>query len=91
MAVLQVRDIDDRLYGALKGLAKRENRSLSQEVVHILEAFMARPKAASGPTDDFLALAGTWKDERSAQEIVKDLRALRRNSKRFGDGHGVFD
>jgi plasmid stability protein len=33
MAVLQVRDIDDGLYEALKTMAKNERRSISQEVL----------------------------------------------------------
>ncbi|MEW5814047.1 MAG: antitoxin, partial [Spirochaetota bacterium] len=37
MANLQVRDIDDRLYTVLKQRARAKHRSLSQEVVHIIE------------------------------------------------------
>jgi hypothetical protein len=44
MAILQVRDIDDQLYASLKEIAKSENRSLSQEVVPILEKYLANPQ-----------------------------------------------
>ncbi len=37
MATLQVRDIDDRLYESLKTFANSEKRSISQEVIHIIE------------------------------------------------------
>lgn len=33
MAILQVRDMDDRLYDRLKFVAKLDNRSISQQVV----------------------------------------------------------
>lgn len=37
MAILQVRDIDDRLYDFLKRSAKLRNRSISQEVITIMD------------------------------------------------------
>ena len=37
MAMLQVRDMDDRLYDRLKFAAKHDNRSISQQVVTILQ------------------------------------------------------
>lgn len=37
MAILQVRDIDDRLYASLKAIAKSQNRSISQGVIYIIE------------------------------------------------------
>ena len=39
MAMLQVRDMDDRLYDRLKFAAKRDNRSISQQVVTILQNY----------------------------------------------------
>jgi len=43
MAILQVRDIDDRLYSLLKLRAKSENRSVSQEVISIIEKYLSNP------------------------------------------------
>jgi hypothetical protein len=40
MAILQVRDIDDHLYEALKSAASASNRSISQEVVVIKTLWM---------------------------------------------------
>ena len=60
MAILQVRDIDDRLYETLKTKAKLDNRSLSQEVISILERFLANPiYFEKSPTDEFLSLSGS--------------------------------
>ncbi|MDP3296123.1 MAG: antitoxin [Thermodesulfovibrionia bacterium] len=92
MAILQVRDIDDRLYSSLKELAKSENRSLSQEVVSILEKYLSNPVVfKSNPTRDFLSLSGSWDDNRTADEIVADIKRSRKNSKRFGAENVVFD
>ena len=85
MAILQVRDMDDRLYASLKDLAKSENRSLSQEVISILEKYLSNPAAFEGnSTREFLALSGSWDDDRSAEEILQDIRQSRIDSPRFG-------
>jgi plasmid stability protein len=78
MAILQVRDVDDGLYRSLKEIAKKENRSLSQEVISILEKYLANPRLFKGsPTRDFIDLAASWEDERTADEIIKDIRKRR--------------
>ncbi len=33
-------------------------------------------------TEEFLKLAGTWEDERSAEEIIKDIYGSRKSSQR---------
>ena len=92
MAILQVRDIDDRLYSSLKNLAKSENRSLSQEVISILEKYLSNPVVfKNNPTREFLSLSGSWADNRTADEIVKDIKKNRRNSKRFEAQNVLFD
>lgn len=92
MAILQVRDIDDRLYSSLKNLAKSENRSLSQEVISILEKYLSNPVAfKNNPTREFLSLSGSWDDDRTADEIVDGIKKNRKNSKRFGAENVVFD
>ena len=92
MAILQVRDIDDRLYASLKKLAQSENRSLSQEVISILEKYLSNPALfKNNPTREFLSLAGAWADDRTADEIIDDIKKNRKKSKRFGAKHVVFD
>jgi plasmid stability protein len=92
MAILQVRDIDDRLYASLKKLAQSENRSLSQEVISILEKYLSNPALfKNNPTREFLSLSTSWEDDRTADEIIADIKKNRRNSKRFGVEHVVFD
>ena len=92
MAILQVRDIDDRLYASLKALAKSENRSLSQEIVSILEKYLSNPVAfKNNPTKEFLALSGAWHDDRTADEMVDEIKKSRKNSKRFEAENVLFD
>jgi plasmid stability protein len=90
MATLQVRDIDDSLYEGLRRRAKAQHRSLSQEVVHIIEDYLSRP--AHDParqTDMFLQLAGAWQGLEKAEEIVASIRGARVNSARFRGGKNV--
>lgn len=84
MATLQVRSLDDRLYKSLGRRASRQNRSISQEVTFILKDYLSKPQnEGKNATDQFLELAGTWDDDRSAKEIVKEIRKSRKSSSRF--------
>jgi hypothetical protein len=76
--------MDDNLYEALKGGAKRDNRSISQEVVTMIRDSLARSPGASGRrSQDLLALAGSWEDARPAEEIACSIRSSRRSRRRF--------
>jgi plasmid stability protein len=44
MAVLNIKNLPDELYAALRARARAERRSLSQEVVRILEREIGRPR-----------------------------------------------
>jgi len=92
MANLQVKDIDDNLYKSIRKLATSRKRSISQEVVLILEKYLSQPSSFdTNPTDEFLNLAGSWKDNRKAEEIIADIKKSRRNSARFGMTDELFD
>ena len=92
MAVLQVRDIDNRLYNALKTRAKTKHRSISQEVIRILEKQLAGSHTHHlEQTEAFLNLSGAWQDERPAGDIVNEIRSARNDSKRSGVINGLFD
>jgi plasmid stability protein len=92
MAMLQVRDMDDRLYEKLKFSAKLDNRSISQQVITILQDyFTSVPVKSKNATEEFLKLAGTWEDSRSTEEIIDDVYASRVNSTRFEALDGIFD
>lgn len=92
MAMLQVRDMDDRLYDRLKFVAKTENRSISQQVITILQFyFTSVPQKEKNAAEQFLKLVGKWGDSRSADKIIGEIQSARVNSKRFGDLDGIFD
>jgi plasmid stability protein len=90
MAILQVRNVDDRLYDSLKQKAQIDNRSISQEVISILEIYLSNPDSYSiNSTREFLKLS--WDDNRNADEIIDSLMKDRKNKKSFGEYNGVFD
>lgn len=92
MATLQVREIDDRLYEFIKTSAKLQNRSISQEVITILQNYCtSSQKLHKNATEEFLALTGAWYDDRDEQTIADDIRSSRNNSPRFGAQSGIFD
>lgn len=91
MATLQVRDIDDRLYNLLKSAAKRQNRSISQEVVTIIENYLNSSVPLKNATLEFLSLTGAWIEDKSADEIVNDIKKSRIQSNRFGENNVLFD
>ena len=91
MATLQVKGIDDRLYAALGARAAMDNRSISQEVVTMIQQCLSRPPSdPAEATRALLELAGSWKDDRSAARIVSDLRKARRNRRRSRRVGNVF-
>ncbi len=92
MATLQVRDIDDRLYKFLKASAKMQNRSISQEVNTIIQNYLnSSQKPQNNATLEFLSLEGAWKDDRKAEDIIKEIKKGRNKSNRFGEKNGLFD
>lgn len=92
MALLQVRDIDDRLYDRLRFSAQKENRSISQQVISILqEYFTSVPGKTKNATEEFLKLSGKWEDSRTSEEIIEDIYSSRQNSTRFEAADGIFD
>ncbi|MBI4704517.1 MAG: antitoxin [Deltaproteobacteria bacterium] len=92
MATLQVKGMDDDLYRGLAARAASDNRSISQQVVTIVRQFLARPaRPAREATEEFLALCGSWADERSAAQIAGDIRRARRSDRRRRAGYRVLD
>ena len=92
MATLQVRDIDDRLYNLLKTSAKLQNRSISQEVVTIIQDYLnSSQKPVTNSTIEFLSLSGAWVDEKQPADIVAEIKKGRTTSTRFGEDNVLFD
>lgn len=47
MATLNIKNFPDALYGRLQSRAERERRSLSQEVIHLLDRAVEEPEVTS--------------------------------------------
>ena len=92
MAILQVRDMDDRLYDRLRFAAKIDNRSISQQVISILQSYFTSVRSKTkNATEEFLKLAGSWEDSRNTEAIIDDICDSRVNSTRFEALNGIFD
>jgi len=85
MAVLQVRNMADDLYGALGRRAALDNRSISQEVIEIIKRHLASPRNVPAADEEVLRMAGSWGDSRPADEIVATIRKGR-STRRFQKG-----
>ena len=89
MANLQIKGMNDDLYAQLKSLAVSENRSISQQVLYLLKLYLAKKHQLQGtrtPAQILLELAGSWEDDRPAEQIVKELKAKRKNSQKLRKG-----
>lgn len=76
--------MDDRLYTSLKNIAKQENRSISQEVIKIIEHYLNDPIAGKFyQTDSFLDLCGSLGED-EAKQMFADIQKSRKESTRFG-------
>ena len=86
MPNLQVRDIDAQLYNWLCVNAKLANHSINQHVITILQEKAAAPQETpTTAVDAFLALNDSWGDDRSAEEIVSEIRNSRINTSARGN------
>jgi hypothetical protein len=92
MATLQVRDIDTKLYDALRIRAKADHRSISQEIVYILEDHLAKTSITpTTQTQLFMSLSGAWTGNETAKEIISSIRSSRKQSTRFRGKNVSFD
>ena len=85
MANLQIKGIDDALYNEIKKLAAAEKRSISQQVLFLIESYLAkkpRCDAAKTPSEVLLGLHGSWQDEREADQIIDQIKKARKNTKK---------
>jgi plasmid stability protein len=74
MATLNIKNLPDALYKKLQARARRQRRSVSQEVIHILTQATERPPAMS-----ILALRGLgrelWNEIDAAAHVETERRA----------------
>jgi plasmid stability protein len=68
MAILNIKNLPDSLYRKLKQRAKRQHRSVAQEVTHILERALAEPELLS-----LLELDGLGRDVWKGVDAVRHV------------------
>jgi hypothetical protein len=92
MATLQVKGIDSRLYETLRRRAQLDSRSISQEVILIIQEYLSgTSRQFKNSTQEFLKLSGAWAGSESAKEIIDYIRASRKRTLRRTLTHHVFD
>ncbi len=80
MTTLQIKMNDTTLYKSLSNIAKKENRSISQEVIYILDKYLSKPQQTiNNSIEQFLNLS--YEDERSADEIIEDQKSITTRTK----------
>jgi len=89
MANLQIKGVKEDLYEEIKRLAAAENRSVGQEMLFLVKEYLSR-KGRMGnlkmPAQVLLELAGSWEDDKTAEEIVAEIRSARKNSRKLSEG-----
>lgn len=88
-SVLNIGDVDTRLMESLKNAAKIDQTSVSNEIIMIIESYFSKRNTVENNTAEWLKLAGSWEDSRTAEEIIADIKNSRTENKRFDDG--LFD
>lgn len=89
MANLQIKGIEGRLYEEIKRMAAEESRSVSQQVLFVVKEYLARRHHMGrlrSPAQALLELSGSWLDDRTAEEIILDIKAGRNNSRKLDKG-----
>jgi hypothetical protein len=82
MANLQIKGMSDDFYAQIKALAGSENRSVSQQVIFMTKEYLLKKQqvqAIKMPAQVLLELSGAWEDDRTAKEIIEDLKKSRKN------------
>ena len=69
MATLNIKNLPDRLYKKLQARAKRERRSVAQEVTHLLDAALHAPEPLS-----ILELRGLGKEHWKGIDAATHVR-----------------
>jgi hypothetical protein len=89
MANLQIKGIKDELYAQIKNLAASQNRSVSQQVLFLIKEHVTKKKhldSIKTPAQVLLELSGSWEDNREPEDIVKEIKRARKNSKKLKQG-----
>lgn len=92
MATVELTNIDEQMYAALAARAAQEHRSVGEEAEILLRNTLTRPsQSPRKATEAVLEIAGSWQDNRTAEEIIDDIRRSRCSGTRDTGIADVFD
>jgi plasmid stability protein len=92
MATVELTNLDEQMYAALLARAAQENRTVGQEAEFLLRESLAKPsRTPRTATEAVLEIAGSWRDSRTAEEIIADIRDSRCSKDRSTGLADVFD
>jgi plasmid stability protein len=85
MASLTLKNIPDSLLDRLRARAVADRRSVSQEMIHLLErsldavpaADRDAPTAARAQAEAWTRLAGRWESDQSVEDEIREILASR--------------
>ncbi|MEN6421130.1 MAG: hypothetical protein ABFD76_04220 [Smithella sp.] len=83
MANLQIKGMNDDFYAQIKALAGSENRSISQQILFMTKEYLLKKQQVQAirmPAQVLLDMSGAWEDEKTAEEIIADLKQSRKNT-----------
>jgi hypothetical protein len=69
-------ELPDELHGALKKKAVTNNKTIKEVITELVNAYIS----SSGKNQNKMnktGICGTWNDERTADEIIKDIKEHR--------------
>ncbi len=69
-------EMPDELHAKLKRHAAADRKTLKVIVISLVDQYLRRPPTTVSGTST--GLCGAWKEPRSAEEIVSDIRSSRR-------------
>ena len=89
MANLQIKGIDNDFYSQIKKMAASESRSVSQQVLFLIKEHLSKKKQVKSiktPAAVLLELSGSWKDSKKPEEIINEIKLVRKSSKKLKNG-----
>ncbi len=72
---------EQKILNDMKGLTEREQAKLAR-IFHIIKQELIVESDEKRITDEFLSVCGTWEDDRSIQEQIRDIYSARRSTNR---------
>jgi hypothetical protein len=70
-------ELPDELHGELKKKAINDQKTIKEVITELIYEYISSPKNQTSAKRN-TGLCGSWEDERTADEIIKDIKTHRR-------------